>query len=106
PERALALAEETPLASLPVDQRVEMALVIAGARRDLGQVDAALLALELPELRSGSSESTVRLQYAYADALAAAGRDTEAREWFVRVRDADPEEITDAAQRLDALTAS
>ncbi|HVX47107.1 MAG TPA: hypothetical protein VHC49_24660 [Mycobacteriales bacterium] len=103
PERALALAGETPESSLSADQRIELALVVAGARRDLGQLDAALLVLERPELRSAPSASTVRLQYAYADALLEAGRKDDAREWFTKVRDSDPDESTDADERLTAL---
>jgi len=41
-----------------------------------------------------------RLRYAYADALFGLGRRDEAREWFARAVDADPEGETDAAERL------
>lgn len=103
PERALALAEEASAQTLPVDERIELALVVAGARRDLGQLEAALLVLDLPELRSSANASTVRLQYAYADALVEAGRVEEARDWFSKIRDTDPDESTDAEERLAAL---
>jgi hypothetical protein len=43
------------------------------------------------------------LYYAYADALAAAGRLDEAREWFGRADAADPGSETDAAERLEEL---
>lgn len=104
PERALALASETPLDELPLDERVEMLLVIAGARRDLGELDAALLTLHRPELESDRPGlPTLRLQYAYADALEAAGRRDGARTWFARAVENDPEETTDAAERLRTL---
>jgi hypothetical protein len=48
-------------------------------------------------------EWTVRLWYAYAAALADAGRTEEARQWFESVLGIDEDEETDAAERLDAL---
>jgi hypothetical protein len=45
----------------------------------------------------------VRLRYAYADALAAAGRREEAMEWFHRTVGVDGDEITDAAERVAEL---
>jgi hypothetical protein len=45
----------------------------------------------------------VRLRYAYADMLEAAGRDTEALAWFHRTDAVDAQELTDAAARADAL---
>src|SRR5262249_15731267 len=41
-----------------------------------------------------------RLRYAYADTLFDVGRRDEAREWFSRAVDADPDGLTDAADRL------
>jgi len=40
---------------------------------------------------------------AYADALLDAGRTEQAREWFARAAAADPDELTDAAERFDDL---
>ena len=47
----------------------------------------------------------VRLRYAYADTLEAAGRETDALAWFHRTHAIDSEEITDAAERAEALGA-
>ena len=53
-----------------------MTIVEAGARRDMGQLDAALRTLELAPLMNKSRANwVVRLRYAYADTLEAAGRD-------------------------------
>lgn len=104
PERALSLAHNAAVTSLPAEQRAEMTIVEAGARRDLGEVDAALRTLEAAPLRSPDRTDWVaRLRYAYADALLAAGRTTEAVEWFHRTVAADREGATDAAERLAAL---
>jgi hypothetical protein len=78
--------------------------VESGIRRDQGLPDAAILALQVPELTSGRLRPwSARLFYAYADALLAAGRADEARDAFVRATEADPDGETDAADRLDEL---
>lgn len=100
PRRALDLAADPAVNALDVASRIEMAIVAAGARRDLGDAAAAAVSLQLPELRARTTESWLaRLRYAYADALLESGRADEAREWFVRAAAADPEDITDAAAR-------
>jgi len=104
PERALALAQDPAVADLDDATRAEMTIVAAGARRDLGEVDAALATLEAAPLRSRSrAEWVVRLRYAYADALLAAGRRAQAVEWFHRTAGVDGEGVTDAAERLAEL---
>ncbi|BFO20306.1 hypothetical protein SHKM778_66940 [Streptomyces sp. KM77-8] len=81
--------------------QVEMRLVAAGARRDLEQLDAAIVTLQSSELASSSVQPwTARLRYAYADALHAAGRSDEAREWFAKAVEADRDGSTDASDRL------
>jgi hypothetical protein len=81
--------------------QVEMRLVAAGARRDLGQVDAAVVTLQSSELASHAVHAwTARLRYAYADALLAAGREDEARDWFAKAAEADHDGSTDASDRL------
>jgi tetratricopeptide (TPR) repeat protein len=84
--------------------QVEMRLVAAGARRDMGQLDAAIVTLQSPELASNSVQPwTARLRYAYADALLAAGREDEAREWFAKAVESDKDGSTDASDRLAEL---
>jgi tetratricopeptide (TPR) repeat protein len=51
------------------------------------------------ELKNESEDWAFRLRYAYADALEAAGRIDEAREWFSKCADLDPDEETDALER-------
>lgn len=104
PRRALDLAGDPAVTGLPQESRIEMLIVAAGARRDLGDIEAAVVSLQVPELRSQSMAQWVaRLRYAYADLLEAAGRRDEARRWFVRALDADAEEATDAAERVAQL---
>ena len=107
PEKALALARNPSVANLDPAAQAEMTIVEAGARRDLGQMDAALRTLENAPLRSRSrAEWVVRLRYAYADTLLAAGRQEDALVWFHRTVGIDGDEITDAAERVAELESS
>jgi len=101
--RALELAASPEAATLSEVERVELAIVVSGVRRDLGQDDAALLALHVPALRRGPQAGVFRLHYAYADALLALGREDEAREWFVKAAQGDVDQETDAVERLEEL---
>jgi tetratricopeptide (TPR) repeat protein len=100
PEKAIALSKHRNVSDLDAAGKIEMRIVVSGARRDLRQFDAALAILEIPELRSGRrSDEIARLRYAYAEALLAMGRKTEARDWFVKASLADVDEVTDASER-------
>jgi len=100
PMRALQIARSEQVRSLNADTRIELRIVASGARRDLGQMDAAIATLECPELNGrGHSEAVIRLKYAYAEALLAAERLVEARDWFVKTALADVDDVTDAADR-------
>lgn len=82
PERALELAASPEASRLDLEGRVEMLLVAAGARQDLGQADAAVLTLQVPELTAPhKQEWHYRLVAAYAEALELAGRDADAEQW-------------------------
>ncbi len=102
PERALELATDPEAATLSTAERVELAIVISGVRRDLGQLDAAVVGLE-PGLKGSVRPWSARLYYAYADALLARGDTAQARTWFAKAADADVELTTDANERLDEL---
>lgn len=110
-ERALgrpekALEYDTPAVREVLDQAgsVELSIVIAGARRDLGQIPAALHLLESGPLHSPSREDWLpRLRYAYADTLLAAGRTDDALEWFHRTVAVDGNNTTDAEDRIAEL---
>jgi tetratricopeptide (TPR) repeat protein len=104
PEQALKLAKSPSVANFVPEAKAEMTIVEAGARRDLGQLDAALRTLELAPLNSKSRAPwVVRLRYAYADTLEAAGREQDALAWFHRTSAIDSDELTDAAERAEAL---
>jgi tetratricopeptide (TPR) repeat protein len=103
-DRALAIVQDPQTRALDRATQIELAIVESGIRRDQGMTDAALLALQVPELTDGRTHPwSPRLFYAYADALLDAGRRDEARDWFARAAAADTGEQTDAAQRFEEL---
>ena len=110
-ERALkrpqkAIEYDTPAVRAHLDDagQIELSIVVAGARRDQGQYDAAIRLLETEPLHTkGRGEWVPRLRYAYADALLDAGRKEEAVEWFHRTVAVDGNQATDAHERLAEL---
>ena len=103
-DKALELAQSPEVESLAIDDKVELAIVVSGIRRDLGQLDAAVAGLsDIVKRINPNRPSAARIYYAYADAQLAAGHLEVARDWFSRAVDADHELTTDAAERLDEL---
>ncbi|MFI5898091.1 hypothetical protein ACIA5D_49215 [Actinoplanes sp. NPDC051513] len=101
PERAIDLYRGADMEALDKSGAIELLIVAAGARGDLGQHDAAVAMLQVRELtQDDDAEWAARLRYAYADALLAAGRRDEAREWFSRAAAVDEDQLTDATERL------
>jgi tetratricopeptide (TPR) repeat protein len=108
PQAALKLAKESRRLTLDPALQLEMIIVEAGARRDLGQLAEArrLLAeaVERPPARGPQVRTAVaRLHYAYAEVLLADGHDREARRWFASAAELDHDGETDAAERRDDL---
>jgi tetratricopeptide (TPR) repeat protein len=107
PDRALTLLRNAPRDTFAPPLLAETVIVEAGARRDRGEIDAALRTLENARLSSQSRAPWVaRLRYAYADTLLAADRPREALEWFHRTEAVDTDEITDASARAAELERS
>jgi hypothetical protein len=103
-DRALDLVHSAEAKRLPRASQIELRIVESGIRRDQGLADAAVLALQVPELTDGKQRPwSARLFYAYGEALLAAGRTEAAREAFSRAVVADEDEQTDALARLDQL---
>jgi tetratricopeptide (TPR) repeat protein len=104
PDKAIEISRSTEAEALDPAAAAELTIVTAGARADLGQIDAALVTLEAAGATGSAVEPwTARLQFAYADLLARAGRRREALDWFMRAYDADTEDETDAAERIAEL---
>ncbi|RAX46615.1 hypothetical protein DQ354_03550 [Arthrobacter sp. AQ5-06] len=82
PDRALDVVRSEEANDLDAPGKVELAIVAAGARSDLGQLDAAVAELEIAQLDMNRAFSySPRLFRAYANALAAVGREDEAAKW-------------------------
>jgi tetratricopeptide (TPR) repeat protein len=104
PDRALAIINDPGAGQLDRATEIELRIVESGVRRDEGLPDAAVVALQVPELTDGRIRPwSARLFYAYADALLDAGRDQEARAWFGQAAAADTEDETDAAERCEEI---
>ncbi len=105
PEKAVKMDAPEVRKALDEAGSVELAIVVAGARRDMGQPEAALRLLEVEPLNSRARSSWVaRLRYAYADTLLELGRTDDAIEWFHRTVAVDGNKETDAEERLAALS--
>lgn len=104
PAEALRLAGSVPLARLDDATRIELVIVIAALRRELGAPEVALAVLEREDVgRRREPEQALRLAYAYADLLTALGRTAEATQWFARAAALDTAGVTDAAERVTQL---
>jgi len=83
PDRALELGRTVPRATLAVEVQVLLAVAMSGARLDLGQADAALEELQIPQLDPLRVFSWSPLLFdAYASVLEDLGRDEEAEQWW------------------------
>ncbi|HEY6275929.1 MAG TPA: tetratricopeptide repeat protein [Streptosporangiaceae bacterium] len=104
PDRALAIIKDPAVSDLPRGVQIELRIVESGIRRDEGRPDAAVVALQVPELTDGRIRPwSARLFYAYADALLEAGHEPEARDWFGRAGAADTGDETDAGERFESM---
>lgn len=85
PDRALEAVRSDEAKELNTAGKVELALVESGARADMEQYDAAVTALEIPQLdRNRAYSFSPRLFDAYADALERVDRTEEATAWRQR----------------------
>jgi tetratricopeptide (TPR) repeat protein len=105
PEKGLEEGRSVPRASLPVPVQVELAIAMSGARLDLGQAEAALDELKIPQLDPNTAFSySPGLFDAYALVLEELGRTAEAEEWYDRAdRAADALELADNPNAGDTI---
>ncbi len=102
-DRALELVTGPESRDVDRATAIELRIVESGIRRDQGLPEAAVAALQVPELIRRAGLGSARLYYAYADALLEAGREDEAHDWFGRAAAADADGETDAAERFEEL---
>lgn len=85
PEKALELGRSVPRASLDPSVQVALAIAMSGARLDLGQPEAALTELQIPQLDPERAFAwSPALFDAYATVLEDLGRSEEAEQWWQR----------------------
>jgi len=95
PERAIEFLKSIPTKELAPDTAIEALMVNAGARADMGQIDAALLMLNVGSLTSlPAGDLRARMQESYSDLLDKAGRAAEAREWRGKALKSDINGVT------------
>jgi len=101
PENALRLVAEALEAQPDDEELVELQLVEAGARQDIGELPAAALILEAalggrptPAGLGRPDLGKLRLATAYADLLDARGEEELAMEWYGAIAAADPDDLT------------
>jgi tetratricopeptide (TPR) repeat protein len=101
PENALKLVAEAFEGQPDDEELVELQLVEAGARQDLGEFPAAALILEAalggrptPAALGRPDLGQLRLATAYADLLAARGEEELAMDWYGAIAAADPDDLT------------
>ena len=106
PEEALRIIREAKLADLTKRTHVELVLVEAGVREDVGQVKEGLRTLRVAlgqATRDMPQDVHARLAYAYAAMLVRHGEEDQAREWFATADRLDVARELDAADQLEAL---
>jgi hypothetical protein len=90
PDRALELGRSVDRSTLPAGVQVALAIAMSGARLDLGETEAALNELEIPQLDPKTAFSySSELFAAYAEVLEELGRTDEADVWNERASRAD-----------------
>ncbi|PJJ71032.1 hypothetical protein CLV46_0569 [Diaminobutyricimonas aerilata] len=82
PDRALELGRSVDRSTLPPAVQVELAIAMSGARLDLGQPEAALAELEIPQLDPTTAYPySPALFDSYATVLDELGRTEDAERW-------------------------
>ncbi|MFI3891719.1 hypothetical protein E4P34_08565 [Kocuria rhizophila] len=81
-DKAMEEATSDAAAQLDAEAKAELAMVVSGIHADAGDHDAALAALEIPQLdKNRGFVYSPKLFRAYAEALRAVGRDKESMGW-------------------------
>ncbi|APF41695.1 hypothetical protein BHE16_03700 [Neomicrococcus aestuarii] len=90
PEKALETIHSEAAEELDVPTKVELAIVASGAQQDLGNLEAAIAELEIPQLDINRAFSfSPRLFEAYADVLEKADRAEDAVKWRNQIKVAE-----------------
>lgn len=104
PEKTIEILESKESGKLSVEEYCELLLVAAGARKDQGNIDAAMSLLKNKVMTSGNPVfSAARLRFYFADLAAIKGDKKLALEWFKRCYELDPENELGSQERIEEL---
>ncbi|HNE89168.1 MAG TPA: tetratricopeptide repeat protein [Actinomycetota bacterium] len=105
PQRALEFGAEFEGEDLDSDTRTELFIVMGGARRDLGDTDAARVLLQKAVRAAKSPMAMARSRFALGEMLVASGEPEDAKKWLQSAVDIDEDASwTEAAALLESLT--
>ena len=93
PARAIALAASAEAETLDAEGKIELAIVVSGARMDLGEPEAAQATLDALDLSGVGKLQQLRVLQAKASIFEATGRKEEAE---ALLKDVDPKQLADA----------
>ncbi len=101
PEKAIEVLNEKDVGKMDRADFHDLMITVVGARKDLGQKDAGLALAKIKEFNSNEiSDSIANLRFVYAQTLLELGRIDEAKTWFEKTMQADPENLTGAKEML------
>lgn len=101
PEKAIEVLNEKDVEKMDRADYHDLMITVVGARKDLGQKDAGLALAKIKEFNSNEiSDSIANLRFVYAQTLLEIGRIDEAKTWFEKTMQADPENLTGAKEML------
>lgn len=102
PQKAIEILNEKDVEKMDRSDYHELMITIAGARKDLGQLDAGLALAKIKEFNSNEiSESIANMRFVYAQTLLELGRIDEAKVWFEKTLISDPDNLTGAKEMLE-----
>jgi hypothetical protein len=103
PERAVALAASPEAESLDEIQAVELAIVVSGARLDLGEGEAAQAVLDSLVVPKGNRELEVRVIEARIGVLESLGRNDDAARLLATLSDRERASVSDSTPDDDIV---
>lgn len=91
PDKAVEILQSKEASKLLVDEYSELVLVAAGARKDQGNLAAAMALVKNNVMIKGKPEfCALRLRFFYAETALATGDKAVAKEWFAKCLELDP----------------
>lgn len=104
PEKAVEILQSKEAGKLAVEEYCELLLVVAGARKDAGNLDAAMDLVNNKVMTSGKpEESALRLRYFYANCALEKNDKALATEWFKKCLALDPTDELEINKKIKEI---